>query len=108
MIPCVLLHLLIYKYYRLKGCVSDDLSNPDTNGTEESVIVNEVSSFLNACKSGIYLGGGGGGGGEVLFREVSSIRECPYRERGFTVYPLSLPGTQQEGTEDDGEGEQED
>ena len=32
------------------------VANMDTNGVEESVIVSEVSSFRNACKSGIHLG----------------------------------------------------
>ena len=31
-------------------------NNPDTNGAEESVIVSEVSSFRNACKSGTWGG----------------------------------------------------
>ena len=39
----------------LHNIVQWNLSNPDTNGAEESVIVSEVSSFQrlkNACKSG--------------------------------------------------------
>ena len=47
----------------------------DTNGVEESVIVSEVSSFqrLKECVLGVGKG--------VLFRDVSSVQECPYRER---------------------------
>ena len=40
-----------------QGSTVEPLSNPDTNGAEESVIVREVSSFQG----------------------------CPHRERGFTV-----------------------
>ena len=66
-----------------------NLSYPDTNGADESVIVSEVSSFqrlkelytlgvgksvlyscLERCKSGIYTWGGKG----VMFREVSSVQ----------------------------------
>ena len=40
-------------------CIQWNLSNQDTNGAEESVIVSEVSSFQrlrrNACNSGIYI-----------------------------------------------------
>ena len=39
-----------------------NLSNPDTNEAEESVIVREVSS-LNACKSGVG--------------KVSCLERCP-------------------------------
>ena len=43
----------------LHNIVQWNLSNPDTNGAEESVIVSEVSSFQrlkNACKSGTWGG----------------------------------------------------
>ena len=55
------------------------LSNQDTNGAEESVIVSEVSSFQRLkCMQEWYILGVGKG---VLFREVSSVQECPHRER---------------------------
>ena len=44
-----------------------NLSNPDTNGAEESVLFSEVSSFRNVCKSGIYLG----------WEKVSCLERCP-------------------------------
>ena len=34
----------------------------------------------------VVLGVGKG----VLFREVSSVQECPHRERGSTVYPTAV------------------
>ena len=52
-----------------------NLSNPDTNGAEESVIDSEVSSFQRLSKSGIYLLGVG---------KVSCLERCPRRERGST------------------------
>ena len=55
-----------------------NLSNRDTNGAEESVVVSEVSSLMHAR---VVLGVGKG----VLFREMSSVHECPHRERGSTV-----------------------
>ena len=48
----------------------------DTNGTEESVLYREVSLFQR-LKEWYVVGVGKG----VLFREVSSIKGCPYRER---------------------------
>ena len=64
-------------------CVQWNLSNPDTNGAEESVIVSEVSSISEVeMHARVVLGVGKG----VLFREVSSVQECPHRERGSTVY----------------------
>ena len=63
-------------------CVWWNLSNLDTNGAEERVIVSEVSSFqrLKYMQDWYILGVGKG----VLFREVSSIQRCPHR--GSTVY----------------------
>ena len=56
-----------------------NLSNQDTNGAEESVIVSEVSSFHRLkCMQEWYILGVGKG---ALFREVSSVQECPHRER---------------------------
>ena len=53
-----------------------NLSNPDTN---ESVIVSEASSFQRLkCMQEWYILGVGKG---ALFREVSSVQECPHRER---------------------------
>ena len=64
------------------------LSNQDTNGAEESVIVSEVSSFQRLkCMQEWYILGVGKG---VLFREVSSVQECPHRERGSTVLLCTL------------------
>ena len=61
----------------------------DTNGTEESVLYREVSLFQGLQEW--YVVGVGKG---VLFREVSSIKGCPYRERGSTVNDKStLPHT---------------
>ena len=52
-----------------------NLSNPDTNGAEESVIVSEVSSFQRLkCMQERYLG----------WEKVSSFEECPYR--GVPLY----------------------
>ena len=64
----------------------------DTNGTEESVLYREVSLFQGLkCMQEWYVVGVGKG---VLFREVSSIKGCPYRERGSTVNDKStLPHT---------------
>ena len=53
-----------------------NLSNPDTNGAEESVIVSEVFSFQRLkCMQEWYILGAGKC---VLFREVSSVQRCPY------------------------------
>ena len=54
-VKTLLLLTIVYVYV----CIAEPLSNADTNGAEESVVVSEVSSFqrLNACKSGIYLDG---------------------------------------------------
>ena len=52
----------------------EPLSNLDTNGAEESAVVSEVSSFQR-LKEWYILGLGKG----VLFREVSSVQECPQR-----------------------------
>ena len=49
----------------LHNIVQWNLSNPDTNGAEESVIVSEVSSFQR-MQEWYILGVGKG----VLFREV--------------------------------------
>ena len=52
-----------------------NLSNPDTNGAEEIVVVSEVSSFQRLkCMQEWYILGVGKG---VLFREVSSVQRCP-------------------------------
>ena len=48
----------------------------DTNGTEESVLYREVSSFQEWYIVGVEKG--------VLFREVSSVQGCPYR--GVPLY----------------------
>ena len=65
------------------------LPNPDTNGAEESVIVSEVSSFQRLkCMQEWYILGVGKG---VLFREVSSVQECPHRERGSMCTLLTHP-----------------
>ena len=61
----------------------EPLSNPDTNGAEESVIVSEVSSFQRLkCMQEWYLG----------WEKVSCLERCPHfrsvlieRERGSTV-----------------------
>ena len=75
--------MYVYTYSTLM-CVQWNLSNPDTNGAEESVIVSEVSSFQRLkCMQEWYILGVGKG---VLFSEVSSVQECPHRERGSTVY----------------------
>ena len=61
-----------------------DIEYPDTNGAEESVIVSEVSSFQRLkCMQEWYILGVGKG---VLFREVSSVQECPHREREVQLY----------------------
>ena len=60
-----------------------NLSNRDTNGAEESVIVSEVSSFQRLkCMQEWYLG----------WEKVSCLERCPQfrsvlveRERGYTV-----------------------
>ena len=47
-----------------------NLSNPDTNGAEESVIVSEVSSFQRLkCMQEWYLG----------WEKVSCLEMCQYR-----------------------------
>ena len=62
-----------------------NLSNPDTNEAEESVTISEVSSFQRLkCMQGVVLGVGKG----VLFIEVSSVQECPHRERGSSVFEV--------------------
>ena len=66
-------------------CTVEPLSNLDTNGAEESVIVSEVSSFQRHAR--VVLGVGKG----VLFREVSSVQECPHRERGSTDVCVCTP-----------------
>ena len=70
------------KYDTEYVCVWWNLSNPDTDGAEESVIVSEVSSFqrLKYMQDWYILGVGKG----VLFREVSSIQGCPHR--GVQLY----------------------
>ena len=47
------------------------VANPATNGAEGSVVVSEVSPIAI-----VILGVGEG----VLFREVSSVQECPHGE----------------------------
>ena len=51
-----------------------------------SVIVSEVSSFQRHAR--VVLGVGKG----VLFREVSSVQECPHRDRGsyYTYMPVCM------------------
>ena len=65
-----LMHMCMY--------VQWDLSNPDTNGAVESVIVSEVSSFQRLkCMQEWYLG----------WEKVSCLERCPQfieRERGST------------------------
>ena len=51
-----------------------NLSNLDTNGAGESVIVSEVRGVLISEVERVVLGVGKG----VLFREVSSVQECPH------------------------------
>ena len=50
------------------------ISNLDTNGAGESVIVSEVRGVFISEVARVVLGVGKG----VLFREVSSIQECPH------------------------------
>ena len=60
-----------------------NLSNLDTNGTEESVFVSEVSSFQKLkCMARVVVGAGKG----VLFGDVSLVQVCPYR--GVPLYKL--------------------
>ena len=61
----------------ISECLGRNKSDSYLNGAEESVIVSEVSSFMHAR---VVLGVGKC----VLFREVSSVQECPHRERGST------------------------
>ena len=66
-------------------CVQWNLSNLDTNGPEESVLINEVSSEVER----VVLGAGKG----VLLRylytcmyiQVPSVQGCPYN-RGDPLY----------------------
>ena len=51
-----------------------NLSNLDTNGAGESVIVSEVLISEVEMHARVVLGVGKG----VLFREVSSVQECPH------------------------------
>ena len=53
LVESVVLHTVLYVSCSYT-CLQWNLSNPDTNGADESVIVSEVSSFqrLNAYKSG--------------------------------------------------------
>ena len=54
----------------LHNIVQWNLSNPDTNGAEESVIVSEVSSFQRLkCMQEWYLG----------WEKVSCLKMCQYR-----------------------------
>ena len=53
-----------------------NLSNQDTNGAEESVVFSEVSSFQRLKEWFIIILGVGK---DVLFRELSSLQECPQR-----------------------------
>ena len=69
-------------------CIQWNLSNLDTNGPDESVIVSEVSSFQRLkCMQEWYILGVRKG---VLFREVSSVQECVLIERGSTTDHTSL------------------
>ena len=69
------LQLLNQVSYILLPILQWNPSNTDTNGAEGSVIVSEVSSFQRLeCKQEWYILGVGKG---VLFREVSSVHECP-------------------------------
>ena len=69
------LHLLTWRDRE-----KDYLSNLDTNGAEESVIVSEVSSFQRLkCMQEWYLG----------WEKVSCLERCPHRERGSTVHTLT-------------------
>ena len=59
-------------------CIQWNLSNPDTNGAVEIGVVSEVSSFQRLkCVQEWYLGWDK----RVLFRELSSVQECPHRKR---------------------------
>ena len=54
-------------HYRI-GIFGENLSNPDTNGAEESVFVSEVSSFQRLkCMQEWYLG----------WEKVSCLERCP-------------------------------
>ena len=70
-------------------CTQWNLSNLDTNGAEESVIVSDVSSFQRLKEW--YLGWE-----KVVMcphfrgREVSSIQECPYRVVLLYVHTLCI------------------
>ena len=77
---CYTLHLCLMVVYtkRLKRRTVEP-SNSDTNGTETSVIVSEVSSFQRLAR--VVLGVRKG----VLFGEVSSFKELVFLERGSTV-----------------------
>ena len=71
-----------YIYTTVLGDIQWNLSNLDTNGAEESVIVSEVSSFQGLkCMQEWYLGWK-----NVLFREVSSAQGCPHREGVHCMY----------------------
>ena len=61
------------------------VANPATNGAEGSVVVSEVSPIAI-----VILGVGEG----VLFREVSSVQECPHGEviHDTVKNPHFLPG----------------
>ena len=48
-------------------------------GVGKGVLFREVSSFRNACKSGT-----------VLFRQVSSVQGCPYREVPLQVLSVCV------------------
>ena len=63
----------------LENCyIQWNLSNPDTNGAEESVSVREVSSVQRLQEW--YLG----------WEEVSCLGRCPRRERGSIFSHISL------------------
>ena len=58
-----------------------NLSNPDTNGAEESVIVSEVSSFQRLkCMQEWYLG----------WEKVSCLERCPQFRSVNNVYQCSI------------------
>ena len=64
-------------HYSIQIYIKWNLSNPDTNGAEESVVVSEVSSFQRLkCMQEWYLGWE-----KVSWEKVSSVQECPHRER---------------------------
>ena len=70
--------------YSLLCTVEWNLSNPDSNGAEESVLVSDISEVEKHAR--VVLGVGN----VVLFTEVSSVEGCPYTQRGSTVYTSNM------------------